>query len=577
MAGFIRVVATDFDGTLSTHGRRPEPEVLAALAQVRSAGVTVLLVTGRILSELVEDFPDVDEHVDAIVAENGAVLRHRGEDRPLTAPLDPVLPEALRTAGIPFRQGRVLLATWSEHAVAVLREIRVLGLDAQLVYNRAALMVLPAGVTKGTGVYEALGELGISHHSALGIGDAENDHPLLDVCEIGVAVGNAVPALKRHADVVLDRPAGDGVRDLLDGPLLQGTGRVHSGRWRLVLGTGPDGTPVELPSSQVNLLVCGESGAGKSAVAGLLAERLTALHYSVLLVDPEGDHGGLARLRGVVAVDARDGLPAPDRIVQRCAHRFSSVVLDLSSLSPAETRDYLPHLIAAVHDARRETGLPHWLFLDEAQSLADHSAQLADRALSGDRGCCLVTWQPGSLAPEVLAATDAVVVVPLAGWASAETLHAAAAVSGAPADEIGRRLSRLSPQQVLLAAAPEYGGVVPVTVPQPVSGYVRHRHKYATQQVRTDRRFHFRDGRDRPAGTAGSMRQLCDVLRDCEASVIRHHAEGGDLARWIRGVFRDRVLADQVAEVERAVAAGHLPPDTARDRLVTAVAARYPA
>ena len=66
---------------------------------------------------------------------------------------------------------------------------------------RGELMILPSGVSKGTGVHHALGTLGISPHSAIGLGDAENDLSLLSTCELGVAVGNAVDSLRAHADL----------------------------------------------------------------------------------------------------------------------------------------------------------------------------------------------------------------------------------------------------------------------------------------------------------------------------------------------------------------------------------------
>ena len=95
--------------------------------------------------------------------------------------------------------------------------IRELGLDCQLVRNRGELMILPAGVTKGNGLSEALDAMGLSRHNAIGVGDAENDHSLLDACEVGVAVANAVDALRAHADVVLSSPDGQGVAELLRG------------------------------------------------------------------------------------------------------------------------------------------------------------------------------------------------------------------------------------------------------------------------------------------------------------------------------------------------------------------------
>ena len=74
MVGYLRVLALDYDGTLTHDGRRPDDDVLDALRDARDAGLTVLLVTGRILLELQESFPDVADHVDLIVAENGCVL-----------------------------------------------------------------------------------------------------------------------------------------------------------------------------------------------------------------------------------------------------------------------------------------------------------------------------------------------------------------------------------------------------------------------------------------------------------------------------------------------------------------------
>ena len=126
--------------------------------------------------------------------------------------------------------------------------------------NRGELMIVPAGVTKGTGLIEALDDLGLSRHNAIGVGDAENDHSLLDACEVGVAVANAVDAIRARADVVLSLPDGQGVAELLRGPLLAGRGYVHPRRWQIILGTDDGGQPVTLPASQLNIAICGGTG-----------------------------------------------------------------------------------------------------------------------------------------------------------------------------------------------------------------------------------------------------------------------------------------------------------------------------
>ena len=214
-AGYFRAVALDFDGTLADG--QVAPATLAALTEARARGIRVILVTGRIMSELRAVFPEVDEHIDAVVAENGALLVTHGGVRLLAAPVGRAVSAALTGRGVAHRSGQVLIAGAAADEPAALEVVRELGLDCQLIRNRGELMILPAGVTKGTGLLEALGELGLSPHNTIGVGDAENDHSLLDACEVGVAVANAVDALRAHADMMLALPDGEGVADLLAG------------------------------------------------------------------------------------------------------------------------------------------------------------------------------------------------------------------------------------------------------------------------------------------------------------------------------------------------------------------------
>ncbi|MDR1990513.1 MAG: HAD hydrolase family protein, partial [Acidobacteriaceae bacterium] len=41
-----------------------------------------------------------------------------------------------------------------------------------------------------------------------------NDHPLLAMCGLAVAVANALPSLKREADIVTTGACGDGIIEL---------------------------------------------------------------------------------------------------------------------------------------------------------------------------------------------------------------------------------------------------------------------------------------------------------------------------------------------------------------------------
>lgn len=137
-------------------------------------------------------------------------------------PVDAALDDALAAQGVPYRRGEVLVAVDGEHAATVVEAIGELGLDCQVVRNRAALMVLPAGVTKGTGLGAVLVELNLSPHNTIAIGDAENDLSLFGMAEIGAAVADAVPSAREHADLVLEAPDGAGVTSLLTGPWTHG-------------------------------------------------------------------------------------------------------------------------------------------------------------------------------------------------------------------------------------------------------------------------------------------------------------------------------------------------------------------
>src|SRR6202007_2443824 len=106
-------------------------------------------------------------------------------------------------------------ATWHPHETAVLESIRERGLDLQIIFNKDAVMVLPAGVNKMTGLDHALASLKLSRHNVAGVGDAENDHAFLNCCECAVAVANAIPALKEKADLVTEGERGAGVMELI--------------------------------------------------------------------------------------------------------------------------------------------------------------------------------------------------------------------------------------------------------------------------------------------------------------------------------------------------------------------------
>jgi HAD superfamily hydrolase (TIGR01484 family) len=213
-----RVLACDYDGTLAAHGTVDGPTE-EALNRWLTSGRHLVLVTGRQLPDMMRIFPAAATVFDWIVAENGPVIFQPAVNlkKLLAAPPPRTFVELLRSEAVePLNVGDVVVATSRENAPIVLRAIERLGLQLEVIFNKASLMVLPTGVSKATGLTAVLKAMGINPEDVAGIGDAENDAALIGICGLGAAVANAVPELKQQADRVMPGEAGLGVAQLID-------------------------------------------------------------------------------------------------------------------------------------------------------------------------------------------------------------------------------------------------------------------------------------------------------------------------------------------------------------------------
>ena len=212
----FHVLATDYDGTLAHHGTVDGPTI-AALERLRATGRKLILVTGRELADLPRVFPRIDLF-DRVVAENGALIYTPAtrEEQPLGEAPPEALVAALRAQNVaPLSIGRVIVATWHPNETIVLKTIRDLGLEHQVIFNKGAVMVLPPGINKAAGLSAALDQLRLSPHNVVGVGDAENDHAFMSLCECSVAVNNALATIKERSDYVTRGDHGAGVAELI--------------------------------------------------------------------------------------------------------------------------------------------------------------------------------------------------------------------------------------------------------------------------------------------------------------------------------------------------------------------------
>ena len=210
-------LASDYDGTLAADGR-VNKETVAALERLQKSGRKFILVTGRELDELLQVFKQINL-CDLVVAENGALLyapATREEKLLGTKPPEEFV-KKLRDRGVaPLSVGRAIVATWRPNETKVFEVIRELRLELQVIFNKDAVMVLPSGVNKASGLKVALDKLGLSPNNVVGIGDAENDRDFLSACRCGVAVANALDILKEQADFVTKSARDAGVVEIID-------------------------------------------------------------------------------------------------------------------------------------------------------------------------------------------------------------------------------------------------------------------------------------------------------------------------------------------------------------------------
>ena len=567
------VLALDYDGTIARDGAL-DSGVKAAIIEARACGIVVVLVTGRILSDLRQAAGDL-EFVDAVVAENGAVLAFPNGQTRLIGHLPPqIFLDELRRRGIEFSSGQCIVEADAVSAPQILEVIRQLELPLVLLFNRSRLMILPQAISKGTGLREALKTFRLSAHNAIAIGDAENDHDLLAGCEIAVAVSWGSAALQKEADEILQ---GDGPRAVaayiqraaqeMRLPL----GRV--GRHRMALGTAEDGRPIAPAVHGRNFLVVGDPQSGKSWVNGLACEQMILQGYCVCLIDPEGDYGTLESLSGVVVLGGEDRPPEIPDVARALRHFDLSVVVDLSRILYEDKVRYLKALLPMLASLRRTTGLPHRIVVDEAHYFLREPdvKQLLDLELGA---YTLVTYRPSDLHPDLRRRIEAVIVKRSTHPQEVETLLTMVGSKGLEHEWMTTLGALADDEAALLPGIDEAEGklrrfrLLPRLTP-----HVRHKTKYLDVELPGGQEFVFTDNGKMIGPRARSLKQFVLSLVNIPATSLDGHARRGDFSRWIDGVFHDHRLASDVRKIEQRYRLGHL--DDVRQSVARLIQERY--
>jgi len=541
-------LALDYDGTIAVAGRFV-PAVRKAIEDARARGIVVLLVTGRRLSELELVAGDLT-CFDAIVGENGAVLTFPSNGRLIRIGRrpSPAVVRELERIGVDINVGESVIEAAAEEALKILEVIRRLEQPLSIIFNRDRLMVLPQAISKATGLREALFALRLSIHNTVGIGDAENDHDLLDACEVGVAVGWGSPALRAMADEVIEGSGPQAVAGYIDRLSHQARlSAAQMGRRRLLLGRQEDGGPVELAVRGRTMLIAGEPGTGKSWLAGLICEQLILQGYCLCIIDPEGDYRSLETLPNVLRLGGDEPPPRSLELVRTLRHPDVSVIIDLSKLPHEEKSEYLDSLLPLLATLRRRTGLPHKILLDEAHHFLAGSAS-ASRVDPELAGYIFVTYRISGLDPAIRATEDAVVFV----TRESDPLEAEIICSLQPGLNItpdAFQTLTLNEAVLLPGVQESRGRVRRFRLAPRLTAHVRHRTKYLDMPVKESQAFVF-SVHGRPGPRAQSLKSFIELLTTLPTEEIDAHLPRHDFSRWIDDVFRDGTLAASLRGIE---------------------------
>lgn len=563
------VLATDYDGTLAHDGRVAD-STIDSLQRLRQSGRILILVTGRELPDLESIFPHFDLF-ERIVAENGALLHNPAtkETRLLAAPASPKLVDRLRAAKLSgMSVGQVVIALWRPQETIAIEAIRDLGLETQIIFNKDAVMLLPAGVNKKSGLMAALKELCISRHNVVSIGDAENDHAFLALSECAVAVANAIPSLREEADLVTAASHGEGVVELVERLIRTDLNEFssRSTKQQIPLGnkTDPDSGEVSLQPFGTVALVCGQSGSGKSTLVSGLVERIIEREYQICLIDPEGDYEEAEQFR--MTGDA-DHAPSLDHLEKALLSPDSQAGVNLVGVPLTERPGFFARVLALIYQHRLQNGRPHWWIIDEAHHMlpTDWNATEETRLAGNSGSALLVTVHPAHISRKILEQVNVFITIGKDAQAAFDEFCKATGRASTPLPR-----NDLPPGECLVCFV-DTGEIAHIRSIPSRQAHERHKRKYAEGELEESRVFYFRGPESKLNLRANNLTNFIQIARGVDDETWLFHLKRHDYSNWMRNAIKDAELADELSKAESDAA------DSSRSQITQLIEAKYTA
>ena len=564
------VFACDFDSTLAMHGQ-VEETAIAALERVRSSGRKLILVTGRELEDLLRIFPHLDLF-DRVVAENGVLLYRPAtrEEKVLADPPNSEFVELLRQRGVsPLGVGHVIVATREPYEKMALEAIHELGLEYQVIFNKGAVMILPSGSNKATGLIAALSELYLSPHNVVGIGDAENDHAFLSQCECAVAVANALPMLMQRADFVTEGSNGKGVIELADKLVASDLVEFEKllTRHEILLGTQEDGQEVRVKPHGTNILITGTSGSGKSTFAISFLERLIEHNYQFCIIDPEGDY---QNFEGAVVLGTAKQAPLLDEIYDFLEKSMQNASINMLGVGLEQRPEFFKELLPAVLKLRLQTGRPQWIVIDETHHMLPSDWKATSGTLLQElHGLMLITVHANQVAPAILDTVDTVIAI---GDSPDRTIQDFSKTIGQKPPKVPS--GKLEPGEAIIwhrksTSKPVWFRSIP-----PQTEHQRHVRKYAEGKLSEADAFYFRGAQGKLKLRAQNLMTFIQLAEGVDDETWLYHLRQSDYSDWFRNAIGDEELANEAEKIEKMQ---DVSPEKSRALIKSIIEARYTA
>ncbi len=563
-------LATDYDGTLATNGQ-VEKTTIKALQNFRQSGRKLILVTGRLLDDLLHIFSKYNlyELFDQVVAENGAVLYSpiTKKERLLTERANKDFIRALEKQKLkPLSVGRSIVATCEPNEVNILETIRKLGLELEVIFNKGAIMVLPAGINKETGLKSALSEMGLSLQNVVAVGDAENDHAFLKHSGCSVVVANAIDSLKAEADFCTAKSEGPGVIELIEMILKDDLQKISRkiNRHQVLIGKNSEGKKIRFNPHYSCALLAGPSGSGKTTATTAILERVFEKGNQFCVIDPEGDYQNYPFS---VPLGGPHDVPRIDEIINLLEH-FENPVVNLLGISLMDRPAFFASLLIKLQEFKMRTGRPHWIVIDEAHHLFPKKSDLFSTIPSNlFSGSLLVTVHPDKVSSAILSKVNLILTL---GDSPRETIGQFVEARGGQTPFIPQRKMK-----TLNAVAwfcnegenPFYLRVEPGTFE-----HDRHRRKYAHGNLEEDS-FYFRGPENKLNLRVPNLELFILIGKGVDDDTWLFHLKRHDYSRWIGKAIQDNDLASKIEWIESK----KFSPQKSRDEIFTLIEKTYTA